>query len=195
MFVKQKSRLITAALVLSLTLAVSNGQSQPASSAKTKLIVGTKHVPPFAIKDESGNWSGISSELWTKIASDLDLEYEFRELGLEELLDSLEKSSIDAAPAALTITAKREQTMDFTHPFHTSGLGIAVSSKNKAGWFAVMERFSSFAFLKVLIALALVLFIAGLLVWFFEHKHNVGEFEAELPRGLGARLCGCSQAL
>jgi len=88
--------------------------------------------------------------------------------------------------AALTITAKREQTLDFTHPFHTSGLGIAVSSKNKAGWFTVMERFLSFAFLKVLIALAMVLFIAGLLVWFFEHKHNVGEFGAKLPRCLGA---------
>jgi len=186
MFAKQICRLITAALVLSLTLAVSTGQSQPAASTKTKLIVRTKHVPPFAIKDESGSWSGISIELWTKIASDLDLEYEFRELSLEELLDSLEKGSIDAAPAALTITAKREQTMDFTHPFHTSGLGIAVSSKNKAGWFAVMERFLSFAFLKVLLALAMVLFIAGLLVWFFEHKHNVGEFEAELPKGLGA---------
>ena len=49
-----------------------------------------------------------------------------------------------------------------------------------------MERFLSFAFLKVLLALAMVLFIAGLLVWFFEHKHNVGEFGAELPKGLGA---------
>lgn len=67
MFAKKMCRLITAALVLSLTLAVSNGQSQPAASAKTKLIVGTKHVPPFAIKDASGSWSGISIELWRQI--------------------------------------------------------------------------------------------------------------------------------
>ena len=186
MFAKQICRLITAALILSLTLAVSNGQSQPSASAKTKLIVGTKHVPPFAIKDTSGNWSGIIIELWTMVASDLDLEYEFRELSLEEMLDSLEKGSIDVATAALTITAKRELTMDFTHPFHTSGLSIAVSSKNKAGWLAVMERFLSFTFLKVLLALAIVLFIAGLLVWFFEHKNNVEEFGAKLPAGLGA---------
>jgi len=186
MFAKQICRLITTALILSLTLAISNGQSQSSESAKTKLIVGTKHVPPFAIKDTSGSWSGISIELWTMVASDLDLEYEFRELSLEEMLDSLEKGSIDVATAALTITAKRELTMDFTHPFHTSGLGIAVSSKNKAGWLAVMERFLSFTFLKVLLALAIVLFIAGLLVWFFEHKNNVEEFGAKLPGGLGA---------
>ena len=148
MFAKQICRLITAALVLSLTLAVSTGQSQPAASTKTKLIVRTKHVPPFAIKDESGSWSGISIELWTKIASDLDLEYEFRELSLEELLDSLEKGSIDAAPAALTITAKREQTMDFTHPFHTSGLGIAVSRKKQGGMVRCDGKVPVFCFLE-----------------------------------------------
>jgi len=40
--------------------------------------------------------------------------------------------------------------------------------------------------LKVLLALALVLFVAGLLVWFFERKHNLEQFGPDVPKGLGA---------
>ena len=186
MFSECRCRLITMAIILNLTLTLAIGQSPSTSAAKAKLTVGTKHVPPFAVKNPDGSWNGISIELWKQIAGELGLEYELRELSLEGLLDGLRTGSIDVAVAALTITAQREQTMDFTHPFHTSGLGIAVSSKNKAGWFKVIERFMSFAFLKVLLALILVLLVAGMLVWFFERKRNAGEFGADMSHGLGA---------
>jgi len=175
--------------VLVVVVLVANfvrGQSDAKLNESPKLIVGTKHIPPFAIKNADGSWDGISIELWRQIVTELDVEYELRELTLQDLLDSLRAGSIDAATAALTITAEREQTMDFTHPFHTSGLGIAVSSKNKAGWLAVIERFLSLAFLKVLLALALILFVAGFLVWFFERKHNLEQFGPDFPEGLGA---------
>jgi ABC-type amino acid transport substrate-binding protein len=37
-----------------------------------------------------------------------------------------------AAVAALTITAEREKHFDFSHPFHTRGLGIAVLQIKKS---------------------------------------------------------------
>jgi ABC-type amino acid transport substrate-binding protein len=39
---------------------------QPARPGK--LVVGTKHSPPFAIKNPDGEWTGISIELWRHLA-------------------------------------------------------------------------------------------------------------------------------
>jgi len=186
MSTEHRCRLVAATYILGFVVPLASSQSLATSSQRTTLIVGARHVPPFAIRNADGTWSGISIELWQQIASDLGLEYEFTELSLEGLIDGLRTGSIDAAVAALTITAEREKAMDFTHPFHTSGLGIAISSKNKASWVAVIERFVSVAFLKVLLALVLVLAIAGLLVWFFERKRNVAQFGGDLPKGLEA---------
>jgi ABC-type amino acid transport substrate-binding protein len=47
-------------------------------------------------------------------------------MGLEEMLEATASGEVDAAAAALTITTEREQMVDFSHPFFTSGLGIAV---------------------------------------------------------------------
>lgn len=152
----------------------------------SKLVVGTKHVPPFAIKNSEGVWSGISIDLWKQIADELELDYELRELSLDELLEGLRTNSIDVAVAALTVTAEREKIIDFTQPFHTSGLGIAVSAKSKAGWLMVAERFISLTFLKVVTVLVTVLFIAGFLVWLFECKSNADQFGGDPPKGLGA---------
>jgi polar amino acid transport system substrate-binding protein len=180
----QKGLILTiTSLLICTSLQVTFAAQQDLS---VKLVIGTKHAPPFAIKGADGTWGGMSIELWEQIAADLGKKYELREFSLQGLLDGLKTGSLDGAVAALTVTAEREKTIDFTHPFHTSGLGIAVSSKSKAGWLAVLERFLSFAFLKVLIVLALVLFIAGLLVWFFERRRNSEQFGGDVPKGLGA---------
>ena len=123
---------IMSLLAFDVTLAATN----PEDALHSKLVVGTKHVPPFAIKNSDGVWSGISIDLWKQIAGELKLDYELRELSLDELLGGLRTNSIDVAVAALTVTAEREKNIDFTHPCHTSGLGIAVSTKSKAGWLA-----------------------------------------------------------
>jgi ABC-type amino acid transport substrate-binding protein len=91
-----------------------------------KLLVGTRHVPPFAIKKADATWEGISIELWREIAAENHWDFEFREFDLEQLLGRLEKGELDAAVAAVTVTPEREKLLDFTHPFYSSGLGIAV---------------------------------------------------------------------
>jgi polar amino acid transport system substrate-binding protein len=178
--------LLLAGAVMALLGSTVHAGSNAVAPEKKTLVVGTKHVPPFAVKKPDGTWAGISIELWREIAAALDLDYQLREMTLEEMLEDLRSASIDAAVAALTVTAEREQTMDFTHPFHTSGLGIAVSGKNKAGWLAVIEGFLSLTFLKVVLVLAAVLFVAGLLVWVFERRRNPEQFGGDVPKGLGA---------
>jgi len=113
-----------------LTLLVLGSMAGPLPMAQTdkKLIVGTKVTPPFAMKKEDGTWHGISIDLWREIMDEVGTEFEWRELDLQGLLNGVTNGSIDAAVAALTITAPREKEMDFTHPFYRTGLSIAVQA-------------------------------------------------------------------
>jgi len=66
------------ALLLALLILVSPVLcSSPADAqdgfSTPELVVGTKEAPPFAIKSDKGEWSGISIELWRKLADQLKL--------------------------------------------------------------------------------------------------------------------------
>lgn len=170
-------------LVLFLLLSVLS----PAIGQNEALVVGTREAPPFAFKDEDGSWQGLSIDLWAEVAQELGLDFEFRELSLQEMFDGLAAGEIDAAVSALTITAERERQVDFTHPFYTSGLGIATTrSPDDINWIGVVRSFFSLAFLKVILALALVLLVAGAGAWFFERKRNPDQFGGTPAEGLGA---------
>ncbi len=151
------------------------------------MIVATRQVPPFAIKEEDGDWHGISINLWREIAGQAGLRYQFREMTLKEMLEAVQLRKADAAVAALTITAERENRVDFTHPFLTTGLGIAVPHDAGGGWLAVTERFVSGAFLRVMAALLGLLLVIGMLVWFLERKRNA-QFGGTPAQGIGSGL-------
>nr|WP_320191573.1 transporter substrate-binding domain-containing protein [uncultured Desulfobacter sp.] len=153
---------------------------------KTQFVVGTKHVPPFAFKDDTGHWQGISIALWKTIAKEMNLEYRFVEMDLKGLLDGLEKRTIDAAVAALTITAEREKKIDFSHPFHNSGLGISVITEKGSSWVPLISRFFSFDFLEVIFTLFMLLLLVGLLIWFFEKDKNREQFGGSPFSGIGS---------
>lgn len=140
------------------------------------LVIGTKVAPPFAIQAPDGSWSGISIELWRRIARGRGIEYTLEERTLEELITGLEDGSLDASVAALTMTAEREQRIDFSHPFYSSGLGIAVVPES--GWAGMpwLRSLFSWDLLKALGGLLLLLFFVGLLAWYFERRHNEDEF-------------------
>ena len=152
---------------------------------KAKLIVGTKESPPFSIKQSDGTWKGLSIELWEAIAKDMSLDYEFKEMTLGELMDGVANKSLTAAVAALTVTDEREKMLDFTHPFYSTGLGIAVS-QSPGGWGDVFRDIFSHGFIKVLLSLSLLLLICGLLVWLFERRGNPEEFGGRPLIGIGS---------
>ena len=150
------------------------------------LIVGTKESPPFSMKTADGQWEGISISLWRKIAAELDLDYEFREMSIPEMIEGLSAKKLDAAVAAMTVTFEREEQVDFSHPFYTAGLGIATSVGKRNPWFHTIRRFVSLNFLKVVLSLMLLLFVVGAMVWWFERKRNPEQFGGKILGGLGA---------
>lgn len=172
-------------LALSLVLPVnSSGQSTPVS--QRTLMIGTKEAPPFVIKNEDGTYSGISIDLWNRLARELNLEYQLTEFDLEGLLRGLEDQSLDAVVAALTITAERAEYVDFTHPFYTTGLGIAMSPTGKRSWQGVINRILSSRFLGVVSLLSFILLLVAILVWFLERKRNTAQFGGGILKGIGS---------
>ncbi|MBW2689790.1 MAG: transporter substrate-binding domain-containing protein [Deltaproteobacteria bacterium] len=178
-------------LLFGLLLFALTGNSLAATAdsgkdAKTRLIVGTKESPPFSMKRADGTWEGLSIDLWKAIAEDMDLDYEFKEMTLGDLLNGVYDNKLTAAVAALTVTDEREKKLDFSHPFYFTGLGIAVNQGAGGGWGDVVRDIFSRGFLQVLLSLSLLLLICGLLVWMFERRGNPEQFGGRPIKGIGS---------
>ena len=163
------------------------GQSGPeVRSFKKKLTVGTKEAPPFSMKDNDGRWTGISIDLWRQIATELNLTYEFRELDQYNLLKGLTNGSLDVVVTELTITPERLDRFDFTYPFYTAGLGIAVPFREKHVLISIIKQLFSSTVLGILVIIFSVLLIVGILVWLFERKLNPEHFGGNTIQGIGS---------
>lgn len=171
------------------TVLAAETDAPPADGAATSraLRVGVKITPPFVILQEDGTLGGITIGLWRGIAERLGVRFEFARMALPELLEAVEQGQVDVAAAALTVTAEREARMDFSHPFFHTGFGIAVPRRAEESILSsVLASIFSWAFLKALATLALVLLGAGLLVWFFERRRNPAQFGGRALKGIGS---------
>jgi ABC-type amino acid transport substrate-binding protein len=155
----------------------------PTGAPDRVLIIGTKEAPPFAMKEDDGSWTGISIELWRRIAEYLHLPYRFQEVTLDELTDGTAAGMLDAAIAAITVTAKREETVDFTQPYYTTGLGIAVPRATTFNLLHLLDSLISISFLQALLGLIGVTLVIGVLVWVIERPHT-DHFRGGLKSGL-----------
>jgi ABC-type amino acid transport substrate-binding protein len=173
-------------LMLLMVLNVTDLQAEKQGLPTRTLVVGTKEVPPFAMKTQQGFWEGISIDLWRRIADELNLTFTFRELDLKGLLDEVGNGSVDVAVAALTMTSEREKSFDFTHPFHTTGLGIAVAPQHESSWLATVKKIFSIDFAKAVGGLAALLLAAGFILWWFEHRRNPAHFGGSPAAGIGS---------
>ena len=83
------------------------------------------------------------------------------------------------------MTPEREQRLDFSHPFLSTGLGIATRGREQGLLTALADRLFSLDLLSALSALLVVLTVCGLLVWLFERRRNP-QFAGKGLRGPGS---------
>lgn len=155
------------------------GQPEP-------IKVGITTVPPFVMETDSGEWEGISIDLWRQVADGLDQEYTFVPLPFSDLLTQVESGQVDVAVGALTMTAEREAAFDFTHPFYQTGLSIAVPPAPEQGLLASLRALISWQFVSVIIALGGLLLAVGFVLWLFERRRNPEQFGGTAVQGIGA---------
>ena len=151
------------------------------------LVVGTMRVPPFASHGDDGVWSGLSIELWQRVATEMNLAYEFREFDYDPdgLLDALEGNRIDVAVATMPVTPEGEQRFDFSHAYFAAGLGIAVRGEPNAGILSTLGRLMTVQLLVPIAGLAVLLLVVGTTVWLIERRHNPAHFDPRVIQGVG----------
>lgn len=157
-----------------------------ANDTDKPLIVGTLVTPPFAFKKPTGEWTGISIELWDRIAKDMGLKYEFKQFKTTtETLKSVENKEIDLAIAAITINEEREKRLDFGHPYIITGMGIALNKETQNSTFlTTIKALFNYESLRLLSYLILLLLSCGLIIWIVERKSNPEQFDKSAKRGI-----------
>ncbi|MBI1374304.1 MAG: transporter substrate-binding domain-containing protein [Phycisphaera sp.] len=175
------------ATVIALFASIGAAQTPDAPAAPAKprprLRVVTKVTPPFAMRDADGNWSGISIELWRRLADEVGVDYDIKEMTLDQMLDAVATGKADVAISAISVTMEREERLDFTHSYFTTGLGVAVPRAGQAGFWRTLQRVFSARFFAVAALLVVVTIACGVVFWLLERRAKTGPF-AERKSGI-----------
>jgi len=189
MRMKKISILFLLVLLMHINVAMAEAQNNIVTSPNKTFVVGIIHDPPFTMKNDEGKWSGINVELWSQIARSLKLDYTFKEMSFNELLQDLGHGKIDVSVAALFITAEREQLFDFTMPFGNTRLAVAtLPEAMDHPWWAAIKIFFSWGILKIILLFFLILFVIGFVFWLIERESNPDHFGGGLLKGISAGI-------
>ncbi|NRB53426.1 MAG: transporter substrate-binding domain-containing protein [Saprospiraceae bacterium] len=145
------------------------------------LTIGYTRAAPFIILEEEAQLKGLSIWLWERIAEDLQIPYEFKLMGFNDMLEALKDGSIDGSINPLTITSERSKYMDFTHSFFVSNSTAAIRKTSSFQKFINYARsLFSLNFLSGLLILMIIIGLFGLAAWLFERKYNETQFRKGL---------------
>ena len=100
--------------------------------ARGKLILGTSaDWPPFEYVNEKGQIVGIDIEIAKRIAKELGVELEIKDMKFAALIEALKNGLVDIVLADMTPTPQREQTVDFSIPYYFSKGNALITLKGK----------------------------------------------------------------
>jgi ABC-type amino acid transport substrate-binding protein len=159
-----------------------------AASANPALRIGIHEKPPYALKNPDGTWTGLAPGLWKGISDATGLNIEFVEVPYEDLIQEVADRKIDAAAGEIEVTPGAEKFVDFTQPFLTSSLCIALK---KISWESslkiVLKDFFNWKIAKYLVGIFAAMLAISLLLWFAERHHGSGHFYGGIT-GIGSAL-------
>lgn len=156
-----------------------------AETTEPPLQVGISTFEPFVLDVEAAQPEGFAVELWSEVARDLGRHFEFvRCEGVADKLRRLREGSIDVAIGGITVTAEREQNIDFTYPHSRTGLDILVPVKSSLSLWDKLSPCLTRQKLTIMGAFLLLIVVSGHLIWLaergremFDDRYCPGVFE------------------
>ena len=137
--------------------------------------VAVYDVPPYGAVGVNGALSGVSVDLWRRVAEELGWEYKFTAVSqMETILSGLEQGRFDAAIGAITITPEREARVDFSYPAHRSG--VAVALRKETGPLAAISSYLTVAMDLgyLILGILTLLFLLGAVIYVVERPGRSG---------------------
>ena len=179
--------LLLSAVALFSFICAAAAQAPVAAPTGGKVRVVTRNLAPFSF-EKNGRRTGYAAELWDQLAHETKLDYEIQVVNsAQEIIDALKNKTADVGVGAISVTAKREEVIDFTHPFYDSGLQVLVYGSSVSfadNILAIVKNLFNLQLIGAFLLLMVVMFIISHLVWRFEHPINRDMWPADYKRGL-----------
>lgn len=104
--------------------------------SRGKLIVGTSaDWPPFEYIDAKGNYAGIDIAIADRIAKELGVQLEVKDMKFAALIEALKGGQVDLVIADLHHTAEREREIDFSKGYYVAYDAAVIVLKSRASEF------------------------------------------------------------
>ena len=93
-----------------------------------ELRVGLSTFVPWAMRDKNGELIGFEIDVATKVAEDMGVGVDFVPTAWDGIIPALIAGKFDAIISGMSITAKRNLTVNFTRPYANTGYILMASS-------------------------------------------------------------------
>jgi len=144
-----------------------------------KVGVVSTNSSPYVIRD-GDKYSGISIEIWEKVAKKSDISFEYIEAGedLDNAIERLKNKEFDILVGPYTITSKRYQDINYTIPYYQADIALA-TSKNTNN----LEKYIKISkmFIYIIVFFLFVLIVNNLIVNFDIKKSFVDSILDSIP--------------
>ncbi|MCJ8054146.1 transporter substrate-binding domain-containing protein [Shinella curvata] len=115
-----KSALKTIALAAAIGLTAISG----AAAEQVRVGFAAEPYPPFTSPDASGNWEGWEVDFMKAICAEAKLDCVITPVAWDGIIPALTTNKIDMIIGSMSITAERQQTIDFSDKYYNSPPGI-----------------------------------------------------------------------
>ena len=173
------------ALVGGVSLALAGGTlaqtasptpAPPAKPTGQTVRVATREVAPFVMRKD-GQLTGFSVELWSAIAAKLGTNTQWDvQRDAPAIVAGVQSGRDQIGIAALSITAKREQVVDFSQPMFDSGLQIL--TRGQSAQPSLLSGLGQLVRSPLMVqfgwAIALLTIVPSHVLWFIERRKEEG---------------------
>jgi polar amino acid transport system substrate-binding protein len=179
-------RRLGAAISLAALAASARAATPSPTPPPTELQVGVYQAPPWSMKKENGEWSGLTVDLWKELAADMGLPYKLVEAKPDEILDGIGQGRFATSAGPFAVTLEREGEVDFSHGYAVAGVSIAVlRMRPEDRWLAVLESLTTPTALRLYAGVLILIFLAGIAMWLLERRRNA-MFAGRAAQGIGS---------
>ena len=155
------------------------------------LRVGVSGSAPFVIQDPLGDGlSGISIDVWRRVAEANDLPYDFiRQSSTDAGIAAVEAKKIDVLIGPVSVTASRlaRPEVDFTQPYFFDRTGVLLPLQ-RANLSSRLQVLFGQAVISSVLVLGSVLLVVGTFIWLVEHRQNPEQFPTRPLPGIASGM-------
>ena len=125
-----KKKISIVLLLVFAVFAFAGCGGQDAKQEVKPLVVGMELAyPPFETKDAQGNATGISVDFSKDFGAYIGREVVIENISWDGLIPALQTGKVDMVISSMTITADREEVVDFSDPYANAMLAL-LTNKN-----------------------------------------------------------------